>query len=111
MKHTRMMLFACTALACMNLVALADVAQAGQESSTDGKMVSEPATSSTSRWKGTAFPEEGSLVTSGTVTDSIPVDPVTGKRPGILDWAGMGLDTSAHPDGPGHDPMKCNICR
>lgn len=46
-----------------------------------------------------------------TLDDKYPVDPVTGKRPGILDWDGMGRDTSQHPDGPLHDSKTCGICR
>ena len=44
-------------------------------------------------------------------TDKIAPDPKTGKRPGILDWEGMGADVSRHPDKPGHDPKNCGICQ
>ena len=40
-----------------------------------------------------------------------PVNPETGKRPGIIDWEGMGRDISRHPDGAHHDPAMCGICK
>ncbi len=40
-----------------------------------------------------------------------PVNPETGKRPGIIDWEGMGRDASQHPDGPRHDFATCGICK
>lgn len=40
-----------------------------------------------------------------------PVNPETGKRAGILDWEGMGLNISQHPDGLHHDPTACGICK
>lgn len=53
----------------------------------------------------------GSPINTMSDTDRLPVDPKTGKRPGILDWEGAGLDVSRHPDKPGHDSLKCGICR
>ncbi len=54
---------------------------------------------------------EGSTVNTSSDTDAIAPDPKTGKRPGVLDWAGMGKDVSRHPDKPGHDPDNCGICQ
>lgn len=89
-KH---MLIACAAIAGLNIAAFsAEAAQPGH-------------------WNGAPFPAEGTLLASENATDKIPVDPATGKRPGILDWAGSGMDVSQHPDGPGHDPVNCGICR
>ncbi len=58
-----------------------------------------------------SYTRPGSLINTTSETDKIAPDPQTGKRPGILDWEGMGLDVSLHPDKPGHDPMNCGICR
>lgn len=57
-----------------------------------------------------SYGRSGSIVDTRSTTDNLKPD-ATGKRPGILDWAGAGLDVSQHPDGPGHDPMNCGICR
>lgn len=115
MKNTRMMLIACAIFVCMNGMYLSGTAQAARADETSfsdgGRILREPTTAPTSSWNGAPFPEEGSLLIANSATDSIPVDPATGKRPGILDWAGSGLDTSAHPTGSGHDPLNCNICR
>lgn len=51
----------------------------------------------------------GSTINTSSDTDKIAPDPKTGKRPGILDWEGMGADVSRHPDKPGHDPKNCGI--
>ena len=51
-----------------------------------------------------------SLGTTGD-TKAYPVDPRTGKRPGVIDWEGAGKDVSRHPDGPRHDPQTCGICK
>lgn len=51
-----------------------------------------------------------SLGTTGD-TGTYPVDPQTGKRPGVIDWAGAGKDVSRHPDGPHHDVQTCGICK
>jgi hypothetical protein len=40
-----------------------------------------------------------------------PIDPQTGKRPGVIDWEGAGKDISQHPDGPHHDFQTCGICK
>ena len=53
----------------------------------------------------------GSTINTSSDTDKIAPDPKTGKRPGILDWEGMGADVSRHPDKPGHDPRNCGICQ
>lgn len=39
-----------------------------------------------------------------------PVDPRTGKRPGIIDWNGTGRDISEHSHGERHDAKLCGIC-
>ena len=53
----------------------------------------------------------GSAINTSSDTDKIAPDPKTGKRPGILDWEGMGADVSRHPDKPGHYPKNCGICQ
>ncbi len=44
-------------------------------------------------------------------TGKYPIDPQTGKRPGVIDWEGAGKDISQHPDGPHHDFQTCGICK
>ena len=47
----------------------------------------------------------GSTINTSSDTDKLAPDPKTGKRPGILDWEGMGADVSRrHPDKPGQIP-------
>lgn len=58
-----------------------------------------------------SYTRPGSIINTSSDTDKLAPDPQTGKRPGILDWEGMGADVSKHPDKPGHDPMNCGICR
>ena len=115
-KH---MLIACAAIAGLNIAAFsAEAAQPGHWNGApfpvEGTLVGsspEPASAPAASWNGAPFPVEGTLLASENATDKIPGDPATGKRPGILDWAGSGMDVSQHPDGPGHDPVNCGICR
>ena len=48
----------------------------------------------------------GSTINTSSDTDKIAPDPKTGKRPGILDWEGMGADVSRHPDKPGSQELR-----
>lgn len=57
-----------------------------------------------------SYGRSGSTIDTRSTTDNLRPD-ATGKRPGILDWAGAGLDVSQHPNGPGHDHMNCGICQ
>ena len=62
-------------------------------------------------WTANPTTRPGSIINTSSDTDKLAPDPQTWKRPGILDWEGMGADVSKHPDKPGHDPMNCGICR
>ena len=46
----------------------------------------------------------GSAINTSSDTDKIAPDPKTGKRPGILDWEGMGADVSSIPTSPAMIP-------
>ena len=58
-----------------------------------------------------SYTRPGSIINTSSDTDKLAPDPRTGKRPGILDWEGMGAAVSKAPDIPGHDPMNCGTCR
>lgn len=52
----------------------------------------------------------GSFIGTTDTDARYPVDPQTGKRPGIIDWNGTGQDLSQHPHDARHDSKRCGIC-